>query len=482
MADPQQGTPPPGLTFPTEPSEFDSDERISFSRLDNKFIAVHDDGTEFEFDQELKRWIPVIDEELVRQQQSAYGGPLAPEEEDDYPNGHRDMRKDIQEYQRNKKRKKLEEAENGNGGAEKKQRPHKRQQQGHGSNGPKNTAVYVTGLPLDATAEEVHEVFSRKCGVVAEEIDSGRPRIKLYADEQGRFKGDALVVFFKPQSVDMAIMLLDDTDFRYTPSGLTAAGRMRVQAADSSYKKTKYDNTGPEGGDAGHDKKSKGLQIGEGPGGRVVATEVGSSDNGNGNGNGNNGGSEAKPPPRDHRAREQEKQKIIKRTQKLDAKLADWDDDADVGAAAAAAATAASEAASQKRKGDRLVVLRHMFTLEELEEDPAALLEIKEDVRDECSKLGPVTNVVLYDGEPEGVVAVKFRDPDAAQACVRLMDGRAFDGRIVRAAVAGAQKLHFRRSDRKQDEDEDADAGGEGGGDKKGNKNGNGTGNDGTAA
>ena len=38
-----------------------------------------------------------------------------------------------------------------------------------------------------------------------------------------------------------------------------------------------------------------------------------------------------------------------------------------------------------------------MFTLEELEEDAALLLDLKEDVRDECSSLGEVTNVVLYD-------------------------------------------------------------------------------------
>lgn len=42
--------------FPTDVREFDSDDRISFSKLDNKFIAVHDDGTEYEFDADLKRW------------------------------------------------------------------------------------------------------------------------------------------------------------------------------------------------------------------------------------------------------------------------------------------------------------------------------------------------------------------------------------------------------------------------------------------
>jgi HIV Tat-specific factor 1 len=38
-----------------------------------------------------------------------------------------------------------------------------------------------------------------------------------------------------------------------------------------------------------------------------------------------------------------------------------------------------------------------MFTLQELEEDASLLLDLKEEVRDECSTLGEVTNVVLYD-------------------------------------------------------------------------------------
>lgn len=67
------------LTFPTDPSEFDQDHRISFSRLDNKYIAVQEsDGTEFEFDAQLKRWIPSADEDeeaLIQMQQSAYSAP-----------------------------------------------------------------------------------------------------------------------------------------------------------------------------------------------------------------------------------------------------------------------------------------------------------------------------------------------------------------------------------------------------------------------
>ncbi|KAI1779955.1 hypothetical protein F4818DRAFT_160312 [Hypoxylon cercidicola] len=394
MADPQSS---PGLSFPTDPAEFEQDDRISFSKLDNKYIAVQDDGSEFEWDSQLKRWIPVVDEELLAQQQLAYGGSATPDDGSDQPN---------------KKRKKGQA--NGSGD---RQRPQKKQKQPPQPR--QNTAIYVTGLPLDVTVDEVHEVFSRKCGVIAEEIDSGRPRIKLYTDESGSFKGDALVVFFKPQSVDMAIMLLDDTDFRFTSSGLTS-GRMRVQAADSSYKKTNYERENDGNKEA------------------------------NANGGGHEGNSDKSNAitgagkPRD-KTRDQDKQKIIKRTQKLDAKLADWDDDDPYG----------GQLETNTRR-DRLVILRHMFTLKELDEDPAAMLEIKEDIREECSKLGPVTNVVLYDLEEEGIASVKFKTPEAAEACVDLMDGRAFDGRTVRATIASGREK-YRKSGKKQGEEVDAE-------------------------
>lgn len=59
-------------TFPIDPQTFDSDERISFSTLDKKFLLVDGNGDEYEFDDALKRWVPVLDEELAAQQAAAY--------------------------------------------------------------------------------------------------------------------------------------------------------------------------------------------------------------------------------------------------------------------------------------------------------------------------------------------------------------------------------------------------------------------------
>lgn len=174
----------------------------------------------------------------------------------------------------------------------------------------KNTAIYVTSLPLDAAVQEVHDVFSR-CGVIAEEIDRGKPRIKLYTDDNGDFKGDALILYFRAESVDLAIQLLDDTEFR-----LGDGQKMKVAAADFSYKAQK---------DAPAKSNMK------------------------------------------------DKKKIMKKTQKLNkygsisfqsweealltrsSKLADWDDDDP---------QALQETSS---RWDKVAILKHLFTLKELE-------------------------------------------------------------------------------------------------------------------
>jgi RNA-binding proteins (RRM domain) len=94
-----------------------------------------------------------------------------------------------------------------------------------------NTAVWVTKIPGDAELSEIQDLFS-KYGILAEELDTGKPRIKMYTDENGNFNGEALVVYFRPESVKLAIDCLDETDFRLGPHN--PAGPMRVQAADFS--------------------------------------------------------------------------------------------------------------------------------------------------------------------------------------------------------------------------------------------------------
>ncbi len=42
----------------------------------------------------------------------------------------------------------------------------------------------------------------------------GHPKIKMYCDSEGNFKGDALCCYLKIESVSLAIQLLDESEFK----------------------------------------------------------------------------------------------------------------------------------------------------------------------------------------------------------------------------------------------------------------------------
>ena len=46
---------------------------------------------------------------------------------------------------------------------------------------------------------------------------------------------------------------------------------------------------------------------------------------------------------------------------------------------------------------NRVVVLKGMFAPADIDKDPALLLELKEDVREECETMGQVTSCTLFD-------------------------------------------------------------------------------------
>ena len=56
-SDPAQASRAP---LPNDPAAFDADERVSFSKLSEKFILEAEDGQEFEWEHSLKRWVPVV--------------------------------------------------------------------------------------------------------------------------------------------------------------------------------------------------------------------------------------------------------------------------------------------------------------------------------------------------------------------------------------------------------------------------------------
>ncbi|PFH51475.1 hypothetical protein AMATHDRAFT_142285 [Amanita thiersii Skay4041] len=355
----------PGSSTEVQAAVFANDPRVYLSKTTNTWRYETEDGVEMEYDASKGSWVAILDEDLMKQQQAAYSVAGVDEDMPAAPVLKRE----------NKKRKHPEEYSVPGSSIKKGKNP---QDTSSTERKAKNTAVFVSGLPLDTELEELVERFS-KCGVI-EEDDEGEPKIKMYAKEDGSFSGDALVVYFKEESVVLALNILDDAELRLGDSNSV----MHLQKADFTHKHAV----------SGREEVRKTV----------------------------------------------DKRKATKRIGKMQKKLQDWDDADGFGPM-----TNTEDDAHAGNKNSRVVVLKYMFTLEELEEDASLLIDLKEDVREECSTLGEVTNVVLYDKEPEGIITVKFRDPLCAQACVLKMNGRYFAGRRIKAFLFSG-KHRFKRS------------------------------------
>ena len=96
-----------------------------------------------------------------------------------------------------------------------------------------NKAIWISNLPPDTTKEELEEEFSRY-GMI-DKGANGEPRIRL-EEKDGRFTGNAMIVYFKKEAIVNAVKLADDYPLRL---GETEHGNIHVEPASMEYKKEK---------------------------------------------------------------------------------------------------------------------------------------------------------------------------------------------------------------------------------------------------
>ena len=111
---------------------------------------------------------------------------------------------------------------------------------------------------------------------------------------------------------------------------------------------------------------------------------------------------------------------------------------------------------ANKEKTSRVVILRNVYDKRRLIDDPALLLELKQDLVEECSKrIGAVT-VQILDDYDDGRCSLKFKEQAQADACIKLMNGRKYEGRkLIAESYDGSFPLTLGNKNRN---DADAEA------------------------
>jgi len=250
--------------------------------------------------------------------------------------------------------------------------------------------IYVTGLPKDATEREVETFFS-KAGILDLDPETQHAKIKLYRYREkdlgsdnrngtrsniqvGQCKGDASICYARPESVELALTLLDEAPFR--PTTRITKGENGKIVAPNEYvlrvERAKFEQRSHVGG--------------EGDGGKAAGNR-----------------------------------RVVNNTKRKVARMAalqaiDWDDGESGGRLTGG------------RKGLRIIVLKHVFRPEDLEgateaEETKILSRLETDIRSECEVHGVVEKITVFTKHPAGVVLVKFAQPVAASLAVRAMNG-----------------------------------------------------------
>ncbi|XP_022536803.1 HIV Tat-specific factor 1 isoform X1 [Astyanax mexicanus] len=353
---------------------------------DDPFTYVDpEDGTVYDWDHDKKAWFPKITEDFIAAYQANYGfsedgtpdseaaGP--PSETSEKP-------EEMEKPEEEKKKNEVKKPEDGkqpeiSSTKEGKQKGEKRKAEPgwFDIEKDKNTNVYVSGLPPDITPDEFVEVMS-KCGIIMRDPITEEYKVKLYKDSDGNQKGDGLCCYLKKESVALAERLLDEMEIR--------GYRLHVEAARFELK-GQYDAS----------KKKK-------------------------------------------------KSKEYRKKMQLQQKQLDWRPE---------------KTADGRKRHERVVIIQNMFHPKDFEilgcairvhffpccpkgsseayfwEDPLELNEYREDLRSECEKFGEVKKVIIFDRHPDGVASVAFKEPEEADMCQTVLDGRWFGGRKLSAQL-----------------------------------------------
>ena len=229
--------------------------------------------------------------------------------------------------------------------------------------------IYVTGLPPDTHEDEVAVYFS-KAGVLALDPETQKPKIKLYRSlDHLSCKGDASICYARPESVDLAVQILDESHFRPPTTTLNDSSSSTWSLV--SVQRAKFEKHTQEQDDTRFNQR------------KLISS----------------------------------KKRKIARLAAMQA--TDWND-ADTNTRIVGGI-----------KGLRIIVLKHMFTPGTTTDDDFELLE--KEIFSDCSQCGTVEKITVFSQHLDGIVIVKFSSPSAATCAIQSFHGKERHGKNIEA-------------------------------------------------
>lgn len=263
-----------------------------------------------------------------------------------------------------------------------------------------NSSIYITGLPDDVTQDEVFE-YVKMAGIVAADESTGSKRIKLYLDSAtGKPKGDAVVKYAMPDSVKLAVQLLDQGVFRYAKSNKEKDVIVSVQPAEFENK-------------SAGDKSSNQKNHSAAPSSSSAASSSSSA---------------ASLPPLPPTA-------PLSRSL-LHHKLS-WSESDDL-------ATQTSSYDVPKGWNAKIIVVYPLFNFEEVngmvdeEKKEEYVNNLKNEIGEEVEKNivredNCLEKITVFTTNPHGIVAIKLRNNQQARLCISNLNNRLFNGKKLSA-------------------------------------------------
>jgi len=96
------------------------------------------------------------------------------------------------------------------------------------------------------------------------------------------------------------------------------------------------------------------------------------------------------------------------------------------------------------------VVLKNMFSLEEIDTDSSSIIKLKSEIEQLCGRCGTVKKVTIYDSNLEGVVTVTFESVEHSDAAVLMLNRHIVSGRTISAELWNG-KEKFKREETQEE-------------------------------